>query len=99
MASYPSLGDLMYQVGNSLLSGAIKQVLKGAGLGLVSYASISTMLESIIARANAQLMQGDGQALSILGLGGVDTCLSIVLSACIIRVSLGVGLGIQKLQS
>lgn len=97
MASYDSLGELLYDVGNSLLNGALKRVLQGAGLGLVSYAGISEMLESIIERANAQLLNGGGYALSILGLGGVDTCLSIVLSACIIRATLGVGLGINKL--
>lgn len=96
MASFNSLADLLYDVGNSLLSGALNRVLRGAGLGLVSYAGISEVLESIIERANSQLMQGEGYVLSILGLGGVDTCLSMVLSACIIRASMGVGLGIVR---
>lgn len=96
MASFGSLGDLLYDVGNSLLDGALNRVLRGAGLGLVSYAGISEVLESIIERANAQLMQGEGYVLSILGLCGVDTCLSMVLSACIIRASMGVGLGIVR---
>lgn len=97
MADFSSLSELLYDVGNSLLKGALKRVLQGAGLGLVSYAGISEMLETIIERANAQLAQGDGYALSILGLGGVDTCLSMILSACIIRASMGVGLGIVRL--
>lgn len=88
MASYNSLGDLLYSVGNSLLSGSLKRILTGAGLGLVTYASLSTLLEKLISDANAQLATGDGAILSILGLSGIDTALSMVLSACIIRVTI-----------
>ena len=88
MASFNSLGDLLYSVGNSLLNGALKRILTGAGLGLVTYASLSTLLEKLILDANTKLQEGDGEILSIIGLSGADTALSMVLSACIIRVTI-----------
>lgn len=83
-----SLGELLYSVGESLTKGFIKRALTGAGLGLVTYAGLSTALEALIADANAQLMQGNGVVLSIIGLSGADTALSMILSAAIIRVTI-----------
>ncbi|MFB2579387.1 MULTISPECIES: DUF2523 domain-containing protein [unclassified Acinetobacter] len=88
MADFPSLNAMLYSVGESLLSVSVKKVLSGAGLGLVTYAGMTKALEKIISDANAQLSQGDGAVLSILGLGGIDTCLSIILSACVIRMTI-----------
>lgn len=86
--AFESLGDLVYKVGNSLLNGSLKRILTGAGLGVVSYAGISKLLEKIITEANATLMSGEGYILSILGLGGVDKCLSMIISAYIIRATI-----------
>lgn len=83
-----SLGDLLYKVGESLLSVSIKRALTGAGLGLATYAGATTLLEKLIADANATLQQGEGYVLSILGLGGVDTAISIILSATVIRFTI-----------
>lgn len=83
-----SLGELLYIVGESLLSVGIKKALAGAGLGLATYAGASTMLEKLITDANAMLHQGEGYVLSILGLGGVDTAISIILSATVIRFTI-----------
>lgn len=79
---------MLYRLGESLLSASIKKALTGAGLGLATYAGVTTMLEKLIADANAQLATGQGYVLSILGLGGIDTAISIILSACIIRLTM-----------
>lgn len=88
MASFPSLSTMLYRVGESLLSVSVKKALTGAGLGLCTYAGLSSMLEGLISQANSQLAQGDGVALSILGLGDIDKALSIILSACVIRITI-----------
>lgn len=83
-----SLSELLYRLGESLLSVSIKKALTGAGLGLATYAGVTSMLDKLIADANAQLATGDGYVLSIIGLGGIDTAISIVLSACVIRMTI-----------
>lgn len=85
---FDSFANLLYRVGESLLSVGIKKALAGAGLGLGTYAGISTLLDKMIADANAMLATGDGKILSMIGLTGIDTALSIILSACVIRATI-----------
>ena len=63
----------------------LKKVLLGAGLGLVSYASMSTVLRSIILGAAAEMQGGSAAALAYLSLSGMDTALSLVFSAILVR--------------
>lgn len=81
-----SLQALWYKTGEYLTQGFIKKALSGASLGLGSYAGLSTLLEKLITDSTSMLYKGDSIALQILGLGGVDTALSIILSACVVRV-------------
>lgn len=88
MANFDSFGNLIYAVGQALTAGFIKKALAGAGLGLGTYAGISTLLEKIINDSKSLLYAGDSTVLQILGLGGVDTALSIILSACVVRMTI-----------
>lgn len=85
---FSSFANLLYRVGESLLSVGVKKALAGAGLGLGTYAGISSLLDKMIADANAMLSAGDGKILSMIGLTGIDTALSIILSACVIRATI-----------
>ena len=78
------MGDFFYRIGQSLLSISIKQALLGAGLGLATYKGLSSMLESMIDKATTSMQSGDGIALAFLGMSGM----SIVLSACVIRMTI-----------
>lgn len=82
------MGDFFYRIGQSLLSISIKQALLGAGLGLATYKGLSSMLESMIDKATTSMQSGDGIALAFLGMSGMDTAMSIVLSACVIRMTI-----------
>lgn len=79
---------LLYRVSDTLSQGFIKKALAGAGLGLGSYAGLSTLLEKMISDSTSMLYAGDSTALQILGLGGVDTALSIILSSCVVKVGI-----------
>ena len=82
------MGNFLYNIGQGLLSISIKQALAGAGLGLVSYAGLSTMLDKMINDAVAQMQGADAVALAMLGISGMDTALSMVLSAALVRATI-----------
>lgn len=88
MANFDSFGNLIYAVGQALTAGFIKKALAGAGLGLGTYAGISELLEKMIKDSTSMIYQGDSVVLQILGLGGVDTAISIILSACVVRLTI-----------
>ena len=91
------MGNLLFNIGQSLLSVGIKKALLGAGLGLASYAGLSTMLDNLITKANTQMQGGDAIALAFLGLSGMDTALSLVMSAVLVRATIfGASLSLVK---
>ncbi|AXH75083.1 MAG: protein of unknown function DUF2523 [Inoviridae sp.] len=69
----------------SLLAMGLKRVLLGAGLGLASYATFSTVLRTIILTAASEMRGGSAVALSYLALGGADVALSLIFSAVLVR--------------
>lgn len=77
--------NLLYQMFQSLLAMGAKRVLLGAGLGLVSYATFSTVLRTIILGAAAEMQSGSAVALAYLSLSGLDVALSLVFSAVLVR--------------
>lgn len=85
---FDSLAQLIYKVGEYLLAVSVKRMLAGAGLGLATYAGITTLLDKLIADANAKLASGDGQILSLIGLTGIDVAISLILSACVVRATI-----------
>lgn len=81
-----SFSNLIYAVGQRLTVEFITKALKGASLGLATYTGLQTIFNKMIQDATSILYQGNSLALQILGLAGVDTALSIILSACAIKV-------------
>ena len=91
------MGNFLLNIGQSLLSVGIKKALLGAGLGVASYAGLSSMLDSMINASVAQMQGGSAIALSFLGMSGMDTALSMVMSAVLVRATIfGATLSIVK---
>jgi hypothetical protein len=82
------MGNMFYQIGLALMQVGIKRLLLGAGLGLVSYKALSNIFDNMISNAIANMQGGSDIALSFLGLSGMDTALSIVISAALVRVTI-----------
>ena len=82
------MGNLLYSIGLSLLDVGVKRLLAGAGLGLVVYSGLKTLFDTMINNAVASFQGGGDLALSFLGLSGMDTALSIVISAALVRVTI-----------
>ena len=82
------MGNMFYQIVLSLMQVGIKRLLLGAGLGLVSYTALSNIFDNMISNAIANMQGGSDIALSFLGLSGMDTALSIVISAALVRVTI-----------
>lgn len=83
---------MLYGIGTALTSSFIKKAMMGAGVGVGSYAGLSSVLDKMIYDSIGILYQGDTIVLQILGLVGVDTALSMILSACLVRFSLSLSL-------
>lgn len=91
------MGNFFYNIGQSLLSVGIKKALMGAGLGVASYTGMSTMLDSMISQSVSQMQGGSDIALAMLGMSGMDTALSMVLSAVLVRATIfGASLSLFK---
>jgi hypothetical protein len=91
------VGNFLFNIGQSLLSIGIKKALLGAGLGLASYAGLSTMLDNMITSAVVQMQGGSAVALAFLGMSGMDTALSMVMSAVLVRATIfGASLSLVK---
>ena len=82
------MGNFLLNIGYSLLSIGIKRALMGAGLGLASYAGLSTMLDRMITNATMQMQGGSDVALAFLGISGMDTALSMIMSAALVSVTI-----------
>lgn len=92
------MGNFLFNIGQSLLSIGIKKALMGAGLGLASYAGLSAMLDNMITSAALQMQSGSDVALAFLGMSGMDTALSMVISAVLVRATIfGASLSLVKL--
>lgn len=91
------MGNLLFNIGQSLLSIGIKKALMGAGLGLASYAGLSAMLDNMITSAVLQMQGGSDVALAFLGMSGMDTALSMIMSAVLVRATIfGASLSLVK---
>lgn len=71
-----------------LAAPAVKRVLAALGIGLVSYAAVSTALNAALAAARAAWAGFGGDALSIVQLAGVGEAASILAGALTARVGL-----------
>lgn len=91
------MGNFLFNLGQDLLSIGIKRGLMGAGLGVASYSGVSTMLDIMITQSFADIQGADPIALAVLGMSGMDTALSMVISAVLVRATIfGAGLSLFK---
>lgn len=72
----------------SLTGPIVAKVLTSLGLGIVSYAALSTALNAALSAAKAAWSGLGGDALSLIQLSGASDALSIVAGALIARLGL-----------
>ncbi|XID75131.1 DUF2523 family protein [Alkanindiges sp. WGS2144] len=91
------MGKLLFLVGQLLLGSAVKRMLLGAGLGLMSSQIILTIVRQFINQGLSGLFSNGGVVLSFLGLSGCDVALSVLIGAVIARATINsMGLTLKK---
>jgi hypothetical protein len=92
------MAKLLLLVLGFVLESAVKRLLVGAGLGLVSMISIQTYFDYKLQQAMNQTGSFDNWVLGLLAIAKFDTCLSIIIAAVIARVTISAAqLTLQKL--
>jgi len=93
------MGSLVYGFVTWMLGNAAARLLTGAGLGVLSFAVLNTIINSFLDSAVSSLNGLPQLTISLLGLAGVGTGISIVggalLTAAAIK-SASVAVGIKK---
>jgi hypothetical protein len=79
----------------SLAGPAIRKILLSIGIGVASYAAISTALNSALGAAKSAYSGITGDVLQLLSMAGTSVFLSIIAGALVARVSLMV---VKKLE-
>ncbi len=64
-----------------------KRVLVALGIGVVSYAALSTLVGSVVSALQSNWGQVTGAVLAISSLGGIPQALGIITGALIARVA------------
>ncbi len=82
------MGEMFYGILSRLTSEFVKRALLGAGLGLTSYTAMTEIMQKMIENAQSEIMSGDAYVLSFVGLTGIDEAISIVVSACVMRMTI-----------
>lgn len=92
------MGNLLKALFTGLLSGSLKTILTGAGLGLAS-AAISLSVINYYIDHTVAAAGGLGTFASLLGIAGFDIALSIIFSAIVLKLTLNsAALTIRKLK-
>lgn len=79
---------ILLLVAGFLLESAVKRLLVGAGLALVSMVSIQYFFNQKLAQAINQTGSMDNWILGLIAIGRLDECLSIIIAAVIARVTI-----------
>jgi hypothetical protein len=79
----------------SITGSIAARVLTSLGIGIFSYAAISSVLNIVIANITSQYQSMNSVVLNILNLAGVGQALGIIIAAMTVRASL---LAIKKLR-
>lgn len=94
------MGKILFTIGSYLLGTALKRILIGAGLGLVSSQAILSIINIYIQKATNNMNFGAGTVMQFLGLSGADIALSVLIGALIARATLEASkIGLKKLSS
>lgn len=83
-----SLKTLLVGVADLTLSKAGKSILRGLGLGIFSSAIVLTLFNQLISYAQAEWGRMSADVLQILGLANIDYGLSIIVGACVLKITL-----------
>lgn len=83
-----SLKSILVGVADATLSKTGSTVLKGLGLGMFSSAVVLTLFNQLISYAQAEWGQLSADVLMILGLANIDYGLSIIVGACVLKITL-----------
>lgn len=79
---------LLILVAGWLLESAVKKLLLGAGLSVVSMAVIQTVFDSYLRKAISQTGSMDNWILGLIAIAKLDVCMSIIIGAVIARVAI-----------
>jgi hypothetical protein len=71
-----------------LAAPAVRQILISLGIGVVSFAALSTALNLALSSAKSAFSGFTGDALNLFMLSGAHTALSIIAGAMVARVAL-----------
>lgn len=83
-----SLKTMLVAVADATLSKAGKTMLKGLGLGMFSSAVVLTLFNQLISHAKTEWGKLSYDTLQILSLANIDYGLSIIVGACILKITL-----------
>ncbi len=83
-----SLKAILVAVADWTLSKFGKTVLKGLGLGMFSSAVVMTLFQQLIGYAQNEWGRMSADVLQILSLANIDYGLSIIVGACILKITL-----------
>ena len=83
-----TLKAILVAVADATLSKAGKSILKGLGLGVFSSAVVLTLFNQLISYAQNEWGKMSADALQILALGNIDYGLSIIVGACVLKITL-----------
>jgi len=64
-----------------------KKVLVMLGIGMVTYASVTTLVQSVVSQAQSNWGQVSGAVLQLTSLGGIPEVLGIITGALVARAS------------
>lgn len=89
------MGNFLKGILDSFAEGFLNRLIKGAGISLLSGTLILTVINWLFARFLSDFFVV-GDLASLVGVAGLDTCISIVMSAMIARAmisssSIGIG--------
>lgn len=78
------MGNLLKSLLDNFAEGFLSKLIKGAGISLISGTVILTVINFLINRFMSDFMVV-GDLASLVGVSGLDQCISIIISAFISR--------------
>jgi hypothetical protein len=91
---------LLFWALSFLLGSALKRILIGAGLALLSSQAIQALIDTYINKALNGMSFGGSSAIMFLGLSGADVAISILIGALMARAFIEASkIGLRKITS
>lgn len=83
-------------VGEFLLKGAVKTILLGAGLAIISTAGSLVAINIFISKLQAQANSMPADTVAFLAMSGFPTAFSMVIGAVVFRLTINASLKLVK---